>query len=52
MLISAEGVVIRQTADGISRQSRSAGGVQIMRLEPGDRLAAVAPVVPRQGDAG
>ncbi len=52
MLISAEGVIIRQAADGISRQGRAASGVQIMRLEAGDRLAAVAPVVPRQADEG
>jgi DNA gyrase subunit A len=52
MLISAEGVVMRQAADGISRQGRAASGVQVMRLEAGDRLAAVAPVVPRQQDGG
>jgi DNA gyrase subunit A len=52
MLISADGVVMRQPVEGISRQGRDAAGVQLMRLEPGDRVAAVAPVVHRQGDAG
>jgi DNA gyrase subunit A len=50
MLISAEGVVIRQQADGISRQGRGASGVTLMRLEPGDHLVAVAPVPPRSGE--
>jgi DNA gyrase subunit A len=45
-LISAAGVLIRVKVGEIARQSRSALGVMIMRLDEGDRVVAVARVQP------
>ncbi len=44
MMISAEGIIIRQKAGGISTIGRSTQGVTLMRLDPGDTLVAVANV--------
>jgi len=41
---SSNGVVIRTTADSISRQQRSATGVRVMNLPDGATITAVAPV--------
>ena len=42
MLITAQGTLIRQKVDGISRQGRSAMGVLLMRPEAGDTVVALA----------
>ncbi|MEE8401750.1 MAG: DNA gyrase C-terminal beta-propeller domain-containing protein, partial [Candidatus Hydrothermarchaeaceae archaeon] len=45
MITSAEGVVIRQPVKQISVISRNTQGVTLMRLNKGDRVAAVAKVI-------
>ncbi len=50
LLISAQGIAIRQPVQGISVQGRDAQGVTLMRLEPGDSLVALARV--EGGDEG
>ncbi len=50
MIISYEGIVIRIQVDQISAQSRSAQGVTLMKLNPGDKVVAVAKVVVRDED--
>ena len=47
MLISAAGQVVRTDVHGVSRQSSSARGVIVMRLNEGDEVAGIA--VFRQG---
>ncbi|AOQ22507.1 DNA gyrase subunit A [Moorella thermoacetica] len=42
MLISAEGILIRLGVEDISRQGRNTQGVTLMRLEPSDRVVAMA----------
>ena len=42
MLITTRGIIIRQTTDAIPRQSRSATGVRVQRLDEDDAIAAVA----------
>lgn len=42
MLITAQGTLIRQKVEGISRQGRSAMGVRLMRPEAGDTVVALA----------
>src|SRR5207249_4907173 len=42
MLISASGIIIRTPINTISRQGRTAQGVTLMNLKPGDKVAAVA----------
>ncbi len=44
LLITAQGIAIRQRVDGISVLGRDTQGVTLMRLEPGDSLVAVARV--------
>lgn len=46
MLITAQGVLIRQKVGGISLQSRAAMGVMLMRPEPGDSVVALAAIAP------
>ena len=46
MLITSRGIIIRQTVDAISLQSRSATGVRVQRLDEEDAIAAVALVPP------
>jgi DNA gyrase subunit A len=47
MMISAGGIVIRTAIDTISEHSgRATSGVILMRLQPGDRLAAIALLEP------
>jgi DNA gyrase subunit A len=48
MIITAEGVVIRQDVSGISKQSRSAQGVMAMRVAEEARVAALAKVVAKE----
>ncbi len=44
MLISQDGVVIRQPVEDISLMSRITQGVRVMRLRPGDRVSSIARV--------
>ena len=46
MLITAQGVLIRQKVGGISLQSRAAMGVMLMRPEAGDSVVALAAIAP------
>ncbi|MDQ3811770.1 MAG: DNA gyrase subunit A [Chloroflexota bacterium] len=55
MMISSNGIVIRTSIESISeRTGRSTGGVILMRLDDGDRLAAIAILEPslNGGDNG
>jgi DNA gyrase subunit A len=49
-LISQDGTVIRQKAEGISRMGRATQGVRVMNLRDGDRLSSIARVTEPQGD--
>jgi len=51
MLISQDGTVIRQAADGISRMGRATQGVRVMNLREGDRVSAIARVTEPSGAA-
>lgn len=42
MLVTTRGIIIRQSTDAIPRQSRSATGVKVQRLDEDDAIAAVA----------
>ncbi len=44
-VINSAGTVIRMEVRGISSQGRDATGVRVMQLEPGQTVAAVAPVL-------
>lgn len=46
MIVTNRGIMIRQTVQAISLQSRSATGVRVQRLDKDDAIAAVAPVPP------
>jgi len=46
MVITNRGIIIRQTIDAISPQSRMATGVRVQRLDDDDAIAAVAIVPP------
>ena len=50
MLITSEGTITRQSVDQVSRYSRTASGVTVMKLRPGHTLVAVARVI--DGDPG
>jgi DNA gyrase subunit A len=50
MMITSRGIIIRQSVNAISPQSRSATGVQVQRLDEDDAIAAVALVPPSTGD--
>ncbi len=45
MLITSEGTITRQSVDQVSRYSRSASGVTVMKLREGHKLVAVARVI-------
>ncbi|MHB8125105.1 MAG: DNA gyrase subunit A [Desulfitobacteriaceae bacterium] len=45
MIITADGIIIRQEVSGISKQSRSAQGVMAMRIAGEARVVAIAKVV-------
>lgn len=51
MLISAEGIMIRMGVDGISSQGRNTQGVRVMRLDPKDKVVAIAHIKTRENDA-
>ncbi len=42
MIISRNGIIIRQEASGISRQGRATQGIRVMRLDEDDRIVSVA----------
>jgi DNA gyrase subunit A len=46
MIVTNRGIIIRQSVDAISTQSRSATGVRVQRLDEDDAIAAVALVPP------
>ncbi|MBW4419110.1 MAG: DNA topoisomerase (ATP-hydrolyzing) subunit A [Myxacorys californica WJT36-NPBG1] len=50
MLITNRGVIIRQSVNAISSQSRGATGVRVQRLDENDAIAAVA-LVPASAEA-
>ncbi|MCU0549521.1 MAG: DNA gyrase subunit A [Leptolyngbya sp. Prado105] len=52
MLITNRGIIIRQSVDAISSQSRAATGVRVQRLDEDDAIAAVALVPPTSEAAG
>ncbi len=51
-MVSSDGILIRTTVGEISAQGRSATGVRVMNLEPGTKVASVAPVVGIEADEG
>ncbi len=51
MLVTSRGIIIRQAANAISPQSRTATGVRVQRLDEDDAIAAVALVPPDVNDA-
>jgi DNA gyrase subunit A len=51
MIVTARGVVIRQSADEISVQSRAATGVRVQRLDEDDFIKAIT-VVPETDETG
>jgi DNA gyrase subunit A len=50
MLITSEGTITRQSVDQVSRYSRSASGVTVMKLREGHKLVAVARVIDGSAD--
>ncbi|MCL2498365.1 MAG: DNA gyrase subunit A [Symbiobacteriaceae bacterium] len=48
MVITAQGIIIRTPVDDINRFSRVTQGVNIMDLKEGDRVVALAKVVPQR----
>ncbi len=50
MMITSRGIIIRQSVNAISPQSRTATGVRVQRLDEDDAIAAVALVPPSTGD--
>jgi DNA gyrase subunit A len=51
-VINSSGTVIRMEVRGISSQGRDATGVRVMQLEAGQTVAAVAPVLSVDDEAG
>jgi DNA gyrase subunit A len=49
MIVTNRGIIIRQSVDAISSQSRSATGVRVQRLDDDDAIAAVA-LVPQSNE--
>lgn len=52
MLIGANGNIIRTGADAMRVIGRSTQGVKIIRIDPGNRLAAIARLVERESEHG
>lgn len=50
MIVTSRGIIIRQAANAISPQSRTATGVRVQRLDEDDAIAAVALVPPDVND--
>ena len=51
-MTSSDGVVIRTSADSISRQKREATGVKVMSPSAGAQVTAFALVPPEEDDEG
>ncbi|MEM7593693.1 MAG: DNA gyrase C-terminal beta-propeller domain-containing protein, partial [Cyanobacteria bacterium P01_A01_bin.83] len=51
MIVTNRGIMIRQTVEAISLQSRNATGVRVQRLDKDDAIAAVAPVPPIEAES-
>ncbi len=51
MIITANGVVIRQPVKGISIIGRNTQGIRLIRLDEGDRIADVARVIKENGNS-
>lgn len=49
MIVTSRGIIIRQTVNAISTQSRNATGVRVQRLDEDDSIVAVA-LVPLSGE--
>ena len=52
LVFSSGGNIIRMDAKEISAQGRDATGVRVARLEPGETVSAVAPVLETEATAG
>jgi DNA gyrase subunit A len=50
LVITARGIVSRMSVNEIPKHGRSAQGVRIKRLDAGDRVSAIAPIVTREAD--
>jgi DNA gyrase subunit A len=50
LITSSDGIVIRQSADSISRQKRDSTGVRVMNLEAGAELTSVDLVAQEQDE--
>jgi DNA gyrase subunit A len=50
MLITAHGIIIRTGLDQLRSIGRNTQGVRLIKLKPGDKLVAVAKIVPEQAD--
>ncbi len=50
MLITAGGQMVRIAVAGIREAGRNTQGVKLIDLEPGDRLQAIAPVIPEEDE--
>ncbi|MGB4006902.1 MAG: DNA gyrase C-terminal beta-propeller domain-containing protein, partial [Halanaerobiales bacterium] len=50
IIISSEGILIRTEVNQISCISRNTQGVKVMALEEGDRVVALARIVPEDED--
>ena len=51
MIITAGGIMIRQDVAEISALGRVTQGVTLIRLDEGDRVVAIARVVPEEEEA-
>jgi DNA gyrase subunit A len=52
MLLSQKGIALRTSAKQVPEIGRSTQGVRLMRLDEGDRLAAIAPIAAEENDGG
>ncbi len=52
MLVTEKGITIRSKVDKISVIGRNTQGVRLVRLEEGDKVASVAPVVGEEAEEG
>ncbi len=50
IIITGAGVVIRQSVKDIRKMGRVTQGVRLIRLDPGDKIADIARVLPENGD--
>ncbi len=50
LIITGAGVVIRQSVKAIRKMGRVTQGVRLIRLDPGDKIADIARVLPENGE--